>query len=140
MIKLEIFPKCGTRINWWLLFKGYLINTVCTFIDWVWGQYSFLSDLRRVMYSETCNLTCTWRDILCWNRHGVGLHSVKHLENCQKGMKSNIGEDRKTDYTGVRLNRFYCICPSKISTNSAKNWDVKCTIMVSIMLNISFYV
>lgn len=42
---------------------------------------------------------------------GVGLHNVKHIKKCQKGMKVNIGEDRKTDYTGVREDRFYCVCP-----------------------------
>ena len=34
------------------------------------------------------NPTCTGRDVLCRNRRGVGLYSVKRIEDDQKGMKT----------------------------------------------------
>ena len=37
------------------------------------------------------NPTRTGRDILCRNTQDVGLHSVKHIEYDQNGMKINVG-------------------------------------------------
>ena len=33
----------------------------------------------------------------------------KERRNGQKGMKNNVGYHNETDYTGVRLDRAYCI-------------------------------
>ena len=44
--------------------------------------------------------------IQSWNgRQGVGIHSVKHIENGQMGIK-NVGQHSETDNTGVGLERF----------------------------------
>ena len=63
-------------------------------------------------------MTCIGRVIVCWNRQGVGLHSVKHIENGQRGKEINIRQHREMHYTGVGLNRVYCTC--------IVNWDLIC--------------
>ena len=47
--------------------------------------------LPIVVQCNLSNLTCTGIDILCRNRQCVRSHSVKHTENCPKGMKINVG-------------------------------------------------
>ena len=54
------------------------------------------------------NPTCTGRVILSINRQGVGLHSVKHLENGQIGMKIEVQQDSEKDCISIGLERFYC--------------------------------
>ena len=49
------------------------------------------------------------REILCCNTEGVDFQRGKHMENGQNGMKFHIRKHRETDYTGVRLDRIYCI-------------------------------
>ena len=52
------------------------------------------------------NPPSTGRELLCRNRQCVGL---KQKGNDQIRMKINVGLHSGTDYTGVVLDRFYCI-------------------------------
>ena len=42
------------------------------------------------------------------NPQDVGLQSVKHMENGQKGIKTNVRYYRDMDNRGVGLDRLYC--------------------------------
>ena len=50
----------------------------------------FRLDMKEVQW-DLSNSTCTRRDILCRIRQGVGLQSVKDIENDQKGRKFHVG-------------------------------------------------
>ena len=54
--------------------------------------YFQLNDLTLKYYSITCLIQHAWGEKFdCWNRQGVRLHSVMHIENGQKCMKINVG-------------------------------------------------
>ena len=71
------------------------------------GSWVSENSTMLIIQWNLSNPTCTGREILCWNRQGVGLHSGKHIRKlsnrniCQMGMKINFSWLKKLDYTCV---------------------------------------
>ena len=96
------------------LYSEYAI-IVASFGDTIKRNVSIYPYIHTITFSH-CDFRYMYkREHSVSEQTGCRVSQYKtHIENDQKVMKINVGKHRETDYTGVPLDRFYCINVSAI--------------------------
>ena len=91
---IDRFRNARKRLNLGIFMKKSPWDwNICYRISNMQDYSDFRLDMKegQTGHWDLSNSTCTRRDILCRIRQGVGLQSVKDIENGQKGRKFHVG-------------------------------------------------